>query len=264
VKVHLYGQCWNEADMLPFFFRHYDPLVDHYFMYDDGSDDETWSMLEDHPRVTPRRFEQSDPDSFVLSEQKFSNQCWKESRGRADWVVVTEVDEHLFHPQWADYLASCAAAGVTLIPALGFQILSERPPAPDEVLTRDYHVGAPWIYLMKPSIFDPVAITEINYKPGRHQARPRGRVVVPELDEMLLFHYKYLGFQRTLERHRMLLTGLGSRDLEEGWGRKYTLSEEELREDWDTFARDAVDAPAVVRDPGWRYPIRPWWEKFRR
>ena len=26
--VHLYTLCWNEAEMLPYFFRHYDPWVD--------------------------------------------------------------------------------------------------------------------------------------------------------------------------------------------------------------------------------------------
>ena len=35
LTVHVYAQCWNEVEMLPFFFRHYDGLVDQYFIYDD-------------------------------------------------------------------------------------------------------------------------------------------------------------------------------------------------------------------------------------
>ena len=35
--VHLYTICWDEADMLGFFFRHYDSWVDRYVIYDDGS-----------------------------------------------------------------------------------------------------------------------------------------------------------------------------------------------------------------------------------
>ena len=49
--VHVYAQCWNEAEMLPFFFRHYDGLVDQYFIYDDGSDDGSSELLSIHPKV---------------------------------------------------------------------------------------------------------------------------------------------------------------------------------------------------------------------
>jgi hypothetical protein len=51
VIVHLYAQCWNDGWMLPFFFRHYDRLVDRYFMFDDGSSDGTSSILSSHPKV---------------------------------------------------------------------------------------------------------------------------------------------------------------------------------------------------------------------
>ena len=41
MRVDLYTVCWNEADFLPFFFRDYDPWVDRYVVYDDGSTDGT-------------------------------------------------------------------------------------------------------------------------------------------------------------------------------------------------------------------------------
>ena len=62
LKVHLYAQCWNEAEMLPFFFRHYDGLVDQYFIYDDGSDDGSSELLSIHPKVDARRFQ---PDEVI-------------------------------------------------------------------------------------------------------------------------------------------------------------------------------------------------------
>ena len=95
MSVDLYTVCWNEVDMLGFFFRHYDSWVDRYFVYDDGSTDGSLDLLARHPRVEVRRFEHTDPDSFVLSHQAFHNTVWKESRGQADWVVITALDEHL-------------------------------------------------------------------------------------------------------------------------------------------------------------------------
>jgi hypothetical protein len=60
-------------------------------------------------------------DSYVLAAQDVHNNCWKESRGLADWVIITAVDEFLYAPNLKSYLAECAKEGVTAIPALGFK-----------------------------------------------------------------------------------------------------------------------------------------------
>lgn len=261
--VHLFAQCWNDERMLPFFFRHYDDLVDRYFIYDDGSTDDTWAMLHAHPRVEARRLVRSVPESFALSEQAFSNDCWKASRAVADWVIVTDLDEHLFHPAWPTYLARCQHEGVTAIPALGFQMVSERAPTPGEHLSTAYPYGTPWAQMAKLSIFDPAAIADINFEPGRHTADPLGRVSVPGTDEMLLLHYKYMGFEATHRRHQQLRQGLGSLDVARGWGHKYSWSADELRDDWDRTASRAVDIRALGGHPATHYPITPWWQKYR-
>jgi len=64
--------------MLPFFFRHYDPFVDRYVLFDDGSTDTTLSLLAGRPKVEVRQFIRSDTQSFLFSEQTLSNDCWKE------------------------------------------------------------------------------------------------------------------------------------------------------------------------------------------
>jgi len=42
--------------MLPHFFRHYDSVVDQYFIYDNGSIDDSIGILYEHPNVTVRHF----------------------------------------------------------------------------------------------------------------------------------------------------------------------------------------------------------------
>jgi Glycosyl transferase family 2 len=97
-RVHLYTICWDEADMLGFFFRHYDPWVDRYVVFDDGSTDGSLAILSNHPKVELRAFARSDEDSFCLSHKAMQDEVWKESRSTADWVVVTAIDEHLQVP----------------------------------------------------------------------------------------------------------------------------------------------------------------------
>jgi len=125
------------------------------------------------------------PDSFVLSAQLLQNSMWKESRGRCDWVIVTAIDEHLYHRRVGDYLASCAGSGITAVPALGFEMVATDFPAPDEHLASSRTIGAPSAYPSKLSIFNPSAIDETNYQPGRHLAAPSGNVVYPPADTVL-------------------------------------------------------------------------------
>src|SRR5215211_8196051 len=109
-SIHAYAICWNDARQLDFFFRHYDPIVERYVIFDDGSTDGSLERLRRHPKVDLRRLVRSHPASFVLSELELFNNCWKESRGTenrapADWVIVCSLDEHLVHADLKGYLA---------------------------------------------------------------------------------------------------------------------------------------------------------------
>jgi hypothetical protein len=113
--------------MLGFLFRHYDPLVQRFVVYDDGSTDDSLEILRSNPKVEVRPTPPySDPDSRILSGTSILECCWKESRGVADWVIVTDIDEHLYHHRDLEgYLKTCKERGVTIIPALGYQMLAE-------------------------------------------------------------------------------------------------------------------------------------------
>ena len=95
MRIHLYTACWNDAQMLAFFLAL--GIVGRYIVFDDGSTDGSVALLQAHPKVDLRRCRHTDSDSFVLSEQRLSNVCWKSSRGHADSVLVIYLDEHLHH-----------------------------------------------------------------------------------------------------------------------------------------------------------------------
>ena len=48
--------------MLGFFFRHYEPLVSRFVIYDERIDDETLAMLRGRPNVEVRPFPNSGPE----------------------------------------------------------------------------------------------------------------------------------------------------------------------------------------------------------
>jgi hypothetical protein len=199
----------------------------------------------------------------MLSAKVLFDECWKQSRGHADWVICACIDEHLFHPNGRHYLSDCAAEGATLIPALGFQMISNSRPQPAETLCRDYTFGVPWHQMMKLCIFNPNAITEINYSVGLHQADPIGQIQVPKIDELMLFHYKYMGFEETHLRHQEAAKRLEAEDIHRGWGHKYSWSEAKLKEDWNNILDKSFDITTIRTAPASYYPIKPWWLKYR-
>lgn len=263
--THLYTVCWNEADMLPWFFRHYDPWVDRYFIYDDGSDDGSLEILRAHPKVEVRRFEWTDPESFVLSHRKFHNQAWRESRDVADWVVVTALDEHVFvrgRPMHR-YLFEQKVTGVTMLPAFGFDTISDAFPE-GEVRLVDVPVRTVASKMFnKLSIFNPSALT-IDFNVGRHRVVPDGRILMPRTDEQLLFHYKRVGYERTRDRQRAQGERLGSTDRSSGYGVHYTWNEAEFRAEWDDRTGRAFDTREIPEDAGEAAEGPLWWAEYPR
>jgi hypothetical protein len=264
MTIHLYTWSWNDGHMLPFLFRHYDPFIERYVVYDDGSTDDALDILHAHDRVEIRNSNfTSDPNSLVNSGMAVAQECWKESRGSADWVIVTEIDEHLYHREFASYLASCRSKGVTIIPALGYQMLSDSFPSADVTLCRSLTRGAPWSQMNKLNIFSPDAVEQINYASGRHSCRPVGNIVLPERDELLLLHYKYLGFERTHQRHEQYAARLREADVAGGFGHKWLWSKDQLRADWQQFEAALVDISADV-SPWLSHEEPRWWEGYPR
>ncbi|MGV7221990.1 MAG: glycosyltransferase family 2 protein [Nitrospinales bacterium] len=235
METHLYTLCWNEADMLGFFFRHYDPWVDRYFFYDDGSTDASLEILENHPKVEIRTWKRKFPYSFISSQWHWLNTVWHNSKGHADWVVIVDIDEYLFVPKtpMRTTLNAYKENGVALIPALGFEMFSEEFPDGDECLVKSRTFGNYENLMCKVSIFNPDKIDEMNFTGGRHFAEPVGLPKYPSQDEVVLCHYKNIGFERTLKKQNALSSKLGTYDISTGYGVRLSYSREKMRENWD-------------------------------
>jgi len=247
--------------MLGFFFRHYDPFVDRYVIYDNGSTDTSLEILKAHPKVELRRFKQTHADSFVFSHRQFQNEAWKESRAQADWVIVTAIDEHLeiLGRSHRAYLEDAMRDRVTLIPAIGLQMLSDDAPKGHERLASTRTQGAPWDVMNKLSVFNPNAIVETNFSVGRHRASPVGETKLPKCDELMLLHYKYLGFERTLARQAALGSEIGPSDRAKNFGYQYFWSSERLRSDWEDVRKRCIDIGTSGFLP-YRIPsLTRWW-----
>jgi hypothetical protein len=222
MRIDLYTISWNERRMLPFFLDYYGAWVDRIVVFDDASDDGTAEALARHPKVDLRPFPPKG-DSFVLAALSLWQHAWKESRGRADWVVVTNVDEFLYHPAgMGPYLERCRQAGVTMIHPRGYMMVGDAFPPPGSSLVDTLRLGVPVMGHDKRQVFDPQAVVEMHYGPGRHGCSPEGTIVEPAVVEASLLHYKHVDRHGYfLPRQRALGQRMLAHDRASGFGAHY-------------------------------------------
>jgi hypothetical protein len=216
--VRLFGMCRNDARMLPYFFRHYDPLVDSYHIYDYASTDDSVGILRAHSRVS---LNEIDPrqHTFEKVESLLRNHIWKSYRGEVDWVLIANVDEQLFHPALLDYLARCRSEGITAIRAVAYEMLAEDFPSADARLLDSVTQGCRAPDLDRLCIFDPKAVTDTRFDAGGKHGAPAGTVVLPEAPEVLLLRLRNFGAESTLAALRSTaqpVPGLGDAALPDG------------------------------------------------
>lgn len=233
MKIHLYALCFNDERMLPYFFRHYDSIVDRYFIFDNNSKDESVKILRKNPKVVLNSLK-INGSSFVLSALFLYNQIWKASRGNADWVIVCNIDEILYHKfDLRNYLVKCQSSGETIIAPVGYEMVSNFFPKDNHPLTEQIRNGVRDRKFDKPQLFKPDSIQEINFAPGRHTAKPQGTIQYPSEPEVKLLHYKHIGKDYFLNRQSELAAGLRNYDLVKKFGIQYLWDEDRKVENFD-------------------------------
>ncbi len=262
MPIHLYATCWNEEWLIPFFLRHYEPLVDRIVIYDDGSTDRSLELLRASAKVEIRPLMRT-TESYIDAHQTLFETCWQESRGQADWVCLVDMDEFLFHPEWHGYLAAQQDAGVTTVQALGYDMVSESfPPAGTDLATALTR-GQRDLLLDKTCIFAPDAIEQINYGAGRHRCSPTGRVVLPAQYRMQLRHYKNLGFDYLLARMHALAGRVSASDNARGWSGQYLREDDSIRTHFQKQLMQAETIPLPhVAKPANPPNKKRWWQRL--
>lgn len=123
-----------------YFFKHYDNIVDQYYIFDNDSTDNSLSILRSHSKVNVNKFE-IQGFSVVQSTLDQYNQCWKHNKVKADWVIICNIDEHFYHPNFRKYLEECTSNGITLIVPEGYEMVSDLFPNSNEPLYESIRYG---------------------------------------------------------------------------------------------------------------------------
>lgn len=237
-QIHLYALTWNDEKMLPHFFNHYDKIVNAYFIFDNNSRDNTAELIRANRKATLDTIEVQG-NSFVEFATLFYNKVWKKSRGKADWVIICNIDEFFYHEKgFRNYLKKAYSEGYTMIQSEGFEMIAEN--FPDDYSKKIYEsvqFGTKSQVMSKQEIFNPNKIIEINFLPGRHSHEATGEVKVA--DGCKLLHFKYIGMEYWLPRQNELKQGLREKDIENQWGHQYLWEDDKKIKFFEDLKKNA-------------------------
>lgn len=230
--------------MLPFMFQHYEPFVDRFFIYDNYSDDQSEDIIRSHRNTMVKKYSMGGQiDDFVYLDIK--NNCWKKSRGKADFVIVCDTDEFLYHKDILIALQDIKKNKYSIVKPSGYNMYCDAYPTydADRPLTEQVRRGIRVPFFDKCILFDPHAVVEMNYLPGAHECLPWGRIKISSNSGFMLLHFKYFGVEWLVERHRQYAQRLSKTNIDHKLGEEYVKKESEIIEE---FKKNNQDAVAVI------------------
>jgi len=236
MKIWVYTIAFNEAHFVKNFLRAYKD-AEKIIVYDNMSTDHTADLLKQDPRVEVRIHDSGGEirDDLYL---QIKNNCWKEARGKADWVIICDFDEiftRAIQPGIFDLFLGSDLADIDIIKPNGYMIYEENMP-----LFKDHNPlthNLKGIYDLnseKLCCFRPDKVKEINYDPGCHSANPvgfNGGLSYHRDDpNYRLIHFKYINITHYFDRLAQYKLRMSQYNLSTGFGVHYTWSYETHRD----------------------------------
>jgi len=228
MKIDVFAICYNEEIILPYFLRHYKQFANNITIYDNMSTDNSVKIMNENgvnviPFDTNNMFEES-----VLINIR--NTCWKNSD--ADWVIVCDTDELIYHPNLIETLETIDA---THIVTEGHEMMSEILPTTDGQIYDELSRGFSKVDYSKPCLFKPSEIKEIDFGPGSHTATPNGNVISVNNSGIKLLHYKYLNREVLINKYSHYAIRQSPEMKSNGWGNYQQWTADVLNKQFDEW-----------------------------
>lgn len=172
MKIWAYVTVWNEERMLPYYLRHYSQFCERIIVLDNESTDNTAALCREWDNVEVRKYSTGETfDDYVHLDLK--HKCIEESRGKADYIIVSDCDEFIVHPNIIEFLEENPYP--VIFPA-GFQMVSHKFPETNEQIYDEVFMGIPDPWYSKPILINPNKIESFEWIEGCHEIELNSKI----------------------------------------------------------------------------------------
>jgi glycosyltransferase involved in cell wall biosynthesis len=230
MKIEIYTVCFNEERILPYFLRHYSQYGK-IVVYDNYSTDSSVEIAQNggaEVRLFDTRGQFDDTTNVSIKEN-----CWKGSQ--AEWVIIVDMDEFVYHPDLIGYLSNSKA---TIIEPIMFDMFTYCFPTTSGQIYDEVKCGhETW---PKMNIICPSEIKEMNYIPGCHLAEPTGNVIIERTNEVKTLHMKHLGREYTIARNQSYGARLSQKNRDLKLGTHLLRTPEQVGQSFDDLLKIVI------------------------
>lgn len=218
MNIEVYAIAWNEERLIDQFIDWYS-FASKITILNNYSTDRTVEIAISKG-CDVKVFGSNEQDNLIMNQTK--EECWKDSK--ADWVIVCDIDEFLYHEDLLNVLQNTEA---TVIKCEAYNFASEYP-------ENVYNVreGVRSELYDKCVCFRPDKITSMNWTTGCHTCSPEGDVSYLE-GVVKLLHFNMLGRQELKDRHIAYLERTSESDKKHGYGIHYSAVSSEVDKIFD-------------------------------
>lgn len=237
MKIHAHVLCYNEEKMLPFFLDYYSQFCEKIFVYDNISTDNSVDIAGRFKKVPVQIF-QFDSEGELRDDYHISlkQNMYKQYSRDADWVMVLDMDEFVYHPNLLEKLQEYKEAGVTYPRIKGYQMVSQEfPDASKGLITEQVKTGFQDNDFSKCIVFNPTI--DVLFGPGCHPDPARinemslqEKFKMSEEAEIQLLHYAYLSEDDVASKCKNRAQRRGEYSKMYGFGMHYEKTDEDARQ----------------------------------
>ena len=218
--IHAHILAFNEEKILPFTLDYYSNICDKIYIYDNMSTDSSDEIYKRYPKVTVIKWNSNNE----INERNYlniKNNGYKLSReDNADWVIVCDTDEFLYHPRLLEKLEHYKNEGITVPKIDGHDMVSESFPEYDgELITKKIKTGSE-VYppFCKNIVFNPKI--DAKFGIGGHSFQSNN-TINSSSPELKLLHYKFLGVEYVENIYKSRMERLSEFNKQHKFGEHY-------------------------------------------
>lgn len=244
VKVDVYVLCYNEEMLIPFMLDYWNEFATNVYVLDNFSTDSSVELLKAETRYNIEIYKHDSENTFNdFINMQLKNNVWKNSRGKCDFVMVSDFDEVIYSENILFELYKMKQDGCTIWNHKTFDMITKELPVYNgqklhEIVKTGILAETHW---GKDILFNPNKINEINYCAGSHNCSPSGDIKYFNNSSIVMFHFKYLSVEYIISRYRMYRDRLSQLNKMHGWGVQYNYNDEKIINEFDKMYNNKVN-----------------------
>ena len=191
--IHAHILAFNEEKISPFTLDYYSRICEKIYIYDNMSTDSSDEIYAKYPKVEVNKWD-SNGEINEMNYINIKSNAYKQFSRNADWVIVCDCDEILYHPRLLEKLQYYKDNGITVPKVNGHDMVSEKFPEYDgELITTKVKTGSEvYAPFCKNIVFNPKL--DVQYGIGGHSFQANN-AVYSNSPELKLLHYKFLSVE---------------------------------------------------------------------